>query len=391
MKMKVVITGILLSFMLPTSYANSPESTAQAKAVMSNVYGSFVKVIPYVYSSSEKIGNLKDPKHKNEKDELLKNLHDLSEYFKAARHAEFFLKPGFRPSLETINNHLEETIISVNSNNFLFVQKRLNALAALCVTCHSQLSDNIAKNAFGDAINKENRSRFESDYAYANYLFLVRRFAESKNYFEKAIEAALVKDNALSINEINNSLRKLITIHTKIKFDYKKAQELLSKYEKEKRLPKISKAIIKEWSKSLGAWKKFDINSVKSIKEFIAQNLTPMEAKREKIESGEADITLLISSGFLSNYLTDNAVNDQTAEILYWLAIAERRLSSTYFFSLSDLYLKDCVKRFPTAPIARKCYQEYADNLEAGYSGSAGTDIPHEEQVELLKLKSLLK
>ncbi len=71
MKMKIMTVGLLLNLILSSSYAgNTVESTAQAKAVMSNVYGSFVKVIPYIYSSSEKLGNLKDPKHKNDKDEF---------------------------------------------------------------------------------------------------------------------------------------------------------------------------------------------------------------------------------------------------------------------------------------------------------------------------------
>jgi len=363
----------------------------QAKAVMSNVYRSFVKVIPYIYSSSEKVEILKTLSHKKEKEALIKNLIDLSSFFKSARHTNFFQRPGFRPSLETINEHLDETIILLNSNNFLFAQKRLNAMTSLCVSCHSQLSDSMSKNSFGAAIKQEGRNRFESDYAYANYLFLVRRFSESKIYFEKAIENSLNKDTLFAKNEINSSLQKMITIDTKIKFNYKIAQDLLAKYEKDQRIPSLTKATLQQWSHSLIAWRDFDINSVKSIKDFISLHLTPIETKKEKVEIGQEDMTLLISSGVLSNYLADNSLTNQTPEILYWLSIAERRLSQTYFFSLSDLYLKDCIKRYPSSPIAKKCYQEYADNLEAGYSGSAGTVIPQEEKTELLKLKALLK
>ncbi|MDO9181111.1 MAG: hypothetical protein Q7U04_01820, partial [Bacteriovorax sp.] len=67
------------------------------------------------------------------------------------------------------------------------------------------------------------------------------------------------------------------------------------------------------------------------------------------------------------------------------------RMGQTYFFSLGDLYLKDCIRKYPASPYAKKCYQEYSDSIEAGYSGSSGTDIPASERRELLKLKSLLK
>ncbi len=394
MTFKLISALLALNLIFPKAFSAASEPSvqqAQAKAVMNNVYGSFVKIIPYIYSSNEKIEILKETSHKNEKDELVKNLNDLSNFFKSARHADFFQKPGFRPSLDTINDHLEETIISVSSNNFLFAQKRLNAITSLCVSCHTQLSDSLSKNSFGAAINKEGRDKFESDFSYANYLFLVRRFPESKIYFEKAIENSLNKDSVLSKNEINTSLRRMIAMHTKIKFNYKATQEILAKYENDKRIPSLTKSTLKEWSQSLLAWKDFDINSVKSIKDFITQHLTPIEAKRDKVEVGEEDMTLLISSGVLSNFLADNSLTSQTPEILYWLSIAERRLSQTYFFSLADLYLKDCIKRYPASPIAKKCYQEYADNLEVGYSGSAGTVIPQEEKTELLKLKALLK
>jgi hypothetical protein len=107
--------------------------------------------------------------------------------------------------------------------------------------------------------------------------------------------------------------------------------------------------------------------------------------------NGESDITLLVASGVLSKYITDNPLSPQAPEILYWLSLAERRLSSTYFFSLSDLYLKDCITLYPKSPYAKKCYQEYEDNITFGFSGSKGTDIPIEEKQELDRLKRALK
>lgn len=363
-------------------------SQSQAKAVMTNVYDSYLKILPYIYSSDNKLSDLKN---KKQKQALINNLSDLSVFFKSARHAEFFQRPGFRPSLETINSHLEETIISVESDNYVFAQKRLNVIGALCVSCHTQLPESVSKKAFGKNVKKEGREQFDSDFSYANYLYLVRRFDDSKLYFEKSIDSALSKLNAQSNQEILFSLRKIISMDTKIKFDFDKASAFIAKWEKDSRLSANDKKMLQRWGSQLKNWKGFDPTTIKSMPEFIEKHLTPLDMKKEIIFTGEEDVSLLISSGVLLNFLVENPETTLAPEILYWLSLAEHRMSQTYFFSLGDLYLKDCIKKYPSSPYAKKCYQEYADSIEAGYSGSSGTDIPAEEKRELLKLKNLLK
>lgn len=386
--MKLLLQILVLSFNTananPDAIAND-DSKDQAKAIMSGVYESFVKVIPYVYSDENSIlGLKKDP---SKKAELLKNLTDISEFFKSAKHVEYFQRPGFRPSLETMNYHLTDTINSVQNNNFVFAQKRLDALTSLCVSCHSQLSAHGTANAFGDAINKAPREDFESDYAFGNYLYLIRRFDDSEKYLNLALEKALKESRS---HELYSSLRRLISIHTKISFNYAKANNFVDKYKKDLRLPVLAKNTLESWSKSLGPWKNFDPSKVDSIEKFIKTYLSPLEEIKEQTGS-DNDITLLIASGVLSKYLNDHPQTPNAPSILYWLAIAERRLSNTYFFTLSDLYLKDCVRLYPKTSFAKKCYALYEENIQFGYSGSGGTDVPPDEKRELARMRALLK
>ncbi len=380
----VLATCILFSSI---GFSGEP-SEEQAKAVMGNIYDSYVKIIPYAYSTKNLSESLKN---KKDKEDLINNLSDLSLFFKSAKHAEFFQRPGFKPSLEAISNHLDETILSVEADSFIFAQKRLNVIGALCVTCHSQLPDSVSKNAFKENVKSEKRERFDSDFSYANYLYLVRRFDESKKYFHKVIDEALAKSQNISNREVVASLRKIISIDTKIKFNYEKASEAIAKWEKDPRFSLNDKKMINRWGMSLKKWKGFTPSAIKAITGFIGINLSPLDMKKEIIFSGEEDITLLISSGVLLNFLVENPKSEHAPEILYWLSMAEYRMGNSYFFSLGDLYLKDCIRKYPASPYAKKCYQEYADSIEAGYSGSAGTDIPINEKKELIKLKSLLK
>ena len=196
--MKLPLVLFLFLIIFQKTYSAENEQQGQARAVMDNVYDSYVKLIPYIYSTQNNLNGLQvssNQTKKKEKDELLKNLNDLSLAFRGAKHATFLNRPSFGPSLETINNHLDETILSVESDSFLFAQKRLNALGALCVSCHAQLPESVSKNAFGNNIKSEKRELFDSDFAYANYLFIIRNFDSAKSYFEKVIENNSKKSN----------------------------------------------------------------------------------------------------------------------------------------------------------------------------------------------------
>ncbi|MBC7714723.1 MAG: hypothetical protein H7177_15360 [Rhizobacter sp.] len=369
-----------------TTLSKEEESKIQAKAVMDGVYGSFLKVVPYLYSDENSMLELKTNKAK--KDELLKNLTDLSDFFKSATHVEYFDRPGFRPSLETMNSHLTDTINSVNNNNFVFAQKRLSALTALCINCHTQLSASGISNAFGEALNKSKREKFDTDFAYGNYLYLIRQFDESEKYLLLALERALVESRS---HELYTSIRRIISIHTKIKFDYKKAHEFVTKFGNDPRMPGLAKENLQDWGRSLDKWKNFNPDSPIVVEDFIKKYLSPLEEIKEQKGLGDNDITLLISAGILSKYLNDHPKTKSAPQILYWLSVAERRLSNTYFFTISDLYLKDCIKLYPASPYAKKCYGLYEDNINFGFTGSGGTDVPPEEKTELTRLRSLIK
>ena len=386
MKIWTFFVFLIINQSFSFSATNEEDTKVQAKAVMGGVYETFLKIIPYVYSDNDSLVLLK--KEPKKKEELLKNLNDLSTFFQSAKHVEYFQRPGFRPSLETMNTHLAETINSVSSNQFSFAQKRLSALTSLCISCHSQLSAKGAENAFSTLINKAKREEFESDYAFGNYLYLIRNFNGSEKYLELSIERALKESRS---HELYSSLRRMISIYTKISFDYAKAKKFTEKYSAEKQMPKLAQKLVKSWDTELVRWKDFNPQQVNDIAIFIRTYLSPLEEVKEITGEGQNDITLLIASGVLSKYLNDNPDSKSTPEILYWISVAERRLSSTYFFTISDLYLKDCIKKYSKSPFAKKCYGLYESTIEEEFMGSSGLDIPPSEKQELVKLKNYLK
>lgn len=128
------------------------ESERETKAVMNQVYESYINIVPFIYSNVEL--------DKKNSEVLLGHLNNISEAFKKAKHVDMLQIPGFKPSLDTINIHLKETIDSLNAKNTIFAKARLQAMTTLCMNCHGQIGESVAKNAFGDSLYKANRQGF---------------------------------------------------------------------------------------------------------------------------------------------------------------------------------------------------------------------------------------
>jgi hypothetical protein len=382
--MKLFLLGVLLT----SSLSASEPAPSEAKIVMDRVHDSFVKIIPYAYSE-KLLSELKDKKNEDKKEDVIHTLNDISNFFKSARHVETFQKPGFKPSLDTINTHMNETILSVKNNNTAYASKRLKAMTAICLSCHSQLQD---AHSFAKDIPKAQKELFPRSFDYANYLMILRKFPDAQNYYELALKENLKAAPSDQINEeVSTSLKRVLSIHTKINFEPKLALSFVRKYKNEPNLFKVARDTLAVWEKDLIKWQSFKPKKLKSVKEFISTYLNPIAENKADTAMGENDITLLVASGILTKDLNKRPTSKDVPEILYWLAIAEKRLGSSYLFSLGDLYLKECIHQYPASPYAKKCYQEYEENVTFGYSGSGGTDIPEDEKQELAKLKGLLK
>lgn len=384
-KIMIVFCLFVLCTLLLSVDFSVDDTREEAKAVMKNIYESYVKIIPYIYTH-EKV--LHHSINKNEQQELLENLNDLSRYFKEARHVKLFKTPAMEAILDVINVHMINTISYMKSGNFIFAQKRLNEIGSLCISCHTQLPVFASRESFGYDLIKEKRIVFDSDYSYANYLYLMRDFDESKIYFEKSIANNL--DSLEANKKIIPILRKIVSIDTKIQFNYNKANTFLEKWSGDPRLLSSDRDIIINWKSDLLSWTDFNAMKIKSIPDFITNKLAIINQKIEKLSSADMDITLLISSGILSKYLIDNPHSKQAPAILYWMAIAENQLSENFFFSTGEAYLKDCIRNYPKDPFAEKCYHEFSKVLTASFSGSGGISIPTEEKKVLLDLKKKL-
>jgi len=394
--MKFLTFVLSMTLLLSASAAESKKKYNTTKQAMDDIFQSFVNLIPY---STDEM-KWKDP---NARAYIQGNLSKISEAFKSAKHLSAINLPGFRPSFDVVREHLEATIDAFNSNHKIFARTRLKATTQICLSCHSQLPQNKSQSLM-KLVSQKTRNDFATDFEYAEFLFLVRDYPKAVRYYDSEIQSRIKLNKDLKNihnNEdshyldfsIEQSLRKVLTIYTKVDYAPQKAIDFLDGY---KNQPEFNAGLIKElnlWIKDLKTWQasKFDkkLKNNKELDAFIAKHLAKFE--KTPATAGGNDVTLLIANGALYSFLNAHAKSDKVPEVLFWLAETDKVLNQSYFFSLSDIYLRECVSNYPRSPFAKKCYKSYEDSIFFGYTGSSGTHVPKEELEKLEKLKSYLE
>ncbi len=388
---------ILCTSALFLSLGSSKMPETSAKKTMNIVFRGFMGLIPYMSDPMK----FKDPANKVK---IHTHLSTMRNAFSNARHVKKFSLPGINPSFEQVKQHLKETFDAFELGQPDFARVRLRATGQLCMTCHTQLEPN--RGAVGQ-LNLISRSDFTTDYDYAEFLFLIRDYKKAQRYYEKDIEVVIEKTQEMAKmskiskklkatykgRRIEDSLEKILTIHTKVKYNPIKVISLLDKYKDHKNISAHSKQRFSSWVSSLNKWKgikEIQINRENQLDKFLSKYVSKYETE-VAMQGGSHEVTLLIASGVLYKHLLKNPKGETGAKLLYWISKIDHILSNTYLYSLSELYLKRCITEYSKSSWAKKCYRSYEDQINIGYTGSSGKFIPEDELKEMKRLKSFLR
>lgn len=125
------------------------------------------------------------------------------------------------------------------------------------------------------------------------------------------------------------------------------------------------------------------------INAYARQYLMPHEGTRLAVPEKDKVVYLWLR-GLMHEYMQANPADANMPQLLYWLALLDRALDYNLYYSLSDLYLKECMVRWPQTDTALQCFAEYERYVMFAYSGSGGEYIPAEVVDELARLRKLL-
>ncbi len=376
-------------------------ATPETKKLMQKALDSIIHLVPYMSNEMK----FKDP---NNEKKISLHLNKIVKSFKSANHVTELELPGFKPNFRIIKDHLNDTLDNFNNHNKSFARLRLTATTSLCLSCHTQLpKDRLTSYMLNSETLKEDS--FENKFEYANFMFLLRNYRKAIKAYKVSIVERFEKQKELKkiqtiLGEkpghydkvLYNSFKNILIINAKILRSPQKAIKTFESYLSNKQTPNYMKPDLNLWIKDLKRWSKskdlnINLTTDEEANSFIEKYMSKLNSEDMGLGTGEFDVDLLIISGILTNYLSKKPKTKNAAKILYWVGISESRLSKNMFYTLGDLYLKECITRYPQTKIAHKCYDEYENEIKYRYTGTVGTKIPKSKQKELKKLKAMIK
>ncbi|MES2800964.1 MAG: hypothetical protein V4654_00600 [Bdellovibrionota bacterium] len=363
------------------TFAEEPKIQEVNTSVLMRQFLEHLKTLKKYSVSDQKFS---DPKNTLE---ISNQLQGFTQTAKAAAHDPMLKHENFRFSLQVLDNHISETEKVFRSGNKTFARWMLNSTMSVCMSCHSQMPTQ--KRSFFEFEKPES---YFSEFEQAEFLFATRDFEKASEIYEKIINRNLKFDDKL---EVERSLERQVAYYSRIKRNPTEAIKKFESYLKIQNLTERSLRAIASWIQQFKNWEKQKILDPRSATEkeiikFAKQNLDPNAPKASNESYGPDLVTYLYASGVLYEYLYSHAKVQSTPELLYWLAVSDRLINHNFFYSLADLYLRECIIAYSTQPIAKDCYREYEKEMIFSYSGSGGTHLPADVVDDLKNLKKLV-
>lgn len=326
-----------------------------------------------------------DPKNSIEISSHLKEFADLA---KQTKHDPRLNQENFKFSRHVLQDHITDTERVFRLGNKSYARWKLASTVSVCMSCHSQMP--AANRSFGEFGNFK---IFSSEFDQAEFLFATRAFDKSFELYDKIIDG--YPKNKFQPEQVETSLERQLAYFSRIKRDPKEALVRMKAHQKNKELPEYLRRNVAAWISQFENWDKqavFDLKTAtdQQVIDFAKSNI---EAKWNSKMMGASNpklVTFLRVSGVLFEYLQTHPQSKAVPEVLYWLSICDRSINNTVFYSLADLYLRECIVNYPAQPIAKKCYKEFEEETILGYTGSSGTHLPAEVRADLDRLKKLV-
>lgn len=350
---------------------------------MNRAFEALLELVPYLADESEF-------KEKKNQKFVEQKIQDLLKAFADAKHATLLKEDLFAPSYQTITKSLHESLKSFRTGDKEYSHWRLREITAQCMDCHTRLPPSYAS-SFQNGQLTIDRSKVGDVYNLGITQMVVRRYVDAKESFTRSIQDRLIKKD---VTNIDLPFKQIVLIESKVLKQPENLIAFLETYQKNKLIPGELKSRIVVWIKDLQNWKddsqvKSGLHTEKDVRTFLDKKLKPLSV--QMLYDGSHDVDLLISSGLLSNYFFENPKSALAPELSFWLGWIETYLKRENFIGSGELFLKQCVRRYPEHPMARLCLGTYKEFIEYQFTGSSGTNLPKDIKDEFLQLESLVK
>ncbi len=358
--------------------ADAGPATLDTKSSMREAFAALVRL----QEAAAKPSALTDPAQAPRISEDLGRLKDLAHAFPADAQAQ---EPATAALSSLLGRYAAETQRRFDAHEPGSVGTRVRTLMSLCVTCHAR-----ERASGGFAIGFERLDALGlTGVERATVLVSTRQFDAALVEYGKVLDAKLTDFAAFS-----RALQDSLTLLVRVKDDPVATAALLDRVGAREDLPKFFRSHVPTWKRDVADWRaeKFDAQRAKPEVLFAkAQALVTKANGGSLFGDDRKDVLWLRASGYLNLALAKNPKLKTRGEALFLLGTCAGGLRSPLWWDVDELYYEACVRENPRSPLAKRCYERLAERVTLGYTGSAGTFIPDDEQTRLDELKALTR
>ncbi|WP_455222168.1 hypothetical protein [Kaarinaea lacus] len=372
----IIIASLVFLVLIAATKITEKSSAVSVNEIMAEIGQTMEDLFPTLFDEK----SMEQPAGQKQLYESVKKLDAL---FNEAKPHFDIKSPTYRISFDVIHAQLTNAMVAMKYDNYRHATNTVKEFVAICSSCHTQ--DSKLRTLFSDV----GRTQFNSDLQFAEFNYMTRNYDTAIKYYEKYLKAT---DN-LSEVELMTIMKRILTINTQV---YNRPEDAIKELNKLKDYPghtKFSRKNLEEWLGGLKELEKQQASKVNNpnfeqLKGYVDKILGPLDDPgTADFPSKKEKVSRVWLRGLLYHHLNTQPPREEIPVILYWLSIVDRSIDYSFYYSLADMYLKECMLQYTSHPYAKKCYDEYEAYVTFSYSGSRGTDIPDDIADELKALK----
>lgn len=367
----VVVTYLTSS----SAYCEVPATgdTTAVKADMHKVFAAFGELQRYLKSdevfldsnNEEEIGNLVRT--------LGENFHNVETIS-----GKYLKEPGFEGTLKEMSSMLQDASNRFHEGKKRYALWRLKSAAEYCASCHTRFEVKI--NFGGDDSQVQSLNKYERGAFY----FATRQFDKAKPLLLEAVQDESLREHQLE------ALRKWLVISVRVNPNPQEAIREIEGIRSHARLTKPDAEEVSGWLASLRRWQNegtSKINPIVKSENLISQGVElsdPLSGRNGAVE-------FLRASSILHRLIQfePEKIADRRAEALYLLGQAYTHLDGYFVQELGPIFLEQCIREHPGTVYAARAYDLYRDKITESFTGSGGTRIPDDVELNLRELRDL--
>ncbi|MGZ3694272.1 MAG: hypothetical protein ACXWQO_08730 [Bdellovibrionota bacterium] len=358
-----------------TAFAEEKDPRPDMHALAAEISG----MQKYIFSEADFSAPANDAKIKESIDTLDTHLSHLSK-------GTFEGDPVLQVNLGLLQQHIKDAKRSFAEGQKPFARYMLQSSLQMCIACHTRRK---AADFSWPEVDAKNIPLIDK----GDYLFATRQFSKGRQVYEELVQG--YPENKAGVWNLQKALLAMAVYFSRVTEDPAGGAVYFSKVGANEKIPAYQREELKAWAKEFAAWAKEKPQKAEKLTEsqLLAQAKKLLRHDDFSLVSElerSFHVRRLRAASLLQQLLeSPGGFSPMKGEALLYLGQIYSRISSNLFFRFGEMYLKACITGYPKTQISRSCYVALESVVTEGYSGSGGTNIPDDEQIELMRLKKL--